>query len=84
MKLLLLIPNFILMGIAGYNLFNEFTKAGEPNYLLFKILHGIVLALCIYFAAAIIKSMFTIRYVEVPEKQPQQTAEYGKLELKHS
>ena len=82
MKLMLLVPNFILMAIAGYNLFNEFTKTGEPNYLLFKILHCIVLALSIYFAVAIVRSMFTIRYVEVPEKQPE--AEYNELELQHS
>jgi len=82
MKLMLLVPNFILMAIAGYNLFNEFTKTDEPNYLLFKILHCIVLGLSICFTIAIIRSMFTIRYVEVPQKQPE--AEYNELELQHS
>ncbi len=69
MKLVLLIPTFVLMAISGYNLSNEFAKTAEPNYLLFKALHLIVLLISIGFAVAIIKSMFAVRYIKVKERR---------------
>ncbi len=84
MKLLLLIPNFVLMAIAGYNLANEFEKNAEPNYLLFKLLHAAVLLITIVFAYIIVKSMFTIRYMEVQQQLQPEDMEYNKMEIQHS
>ena len=82
MKLVLLIPTFVLMAISGYNLSNEFAKTGEPNYLLFKAIHFTVLLISIVCAAAIIKSMFAIRYVEVKKYDNIKEA-YNDIELQH-
>ena len=82
MKLVLLIPTFILMAISGYNLSVEFAKAPEPNYLLFKAIHLTVLLMSIVCAGAIIKSMFAIRYVEV-KRQKRIKQSYNDIELQH-
>ena len=84
MKLLLLIPNFVLMGIAGYNLANEFSKTGEPNYILFKLLHFSVLLISLVCTVMIVRSLFTIRYVEVPQTQTSTIEEYNEMELQHT
>ncbi|OYQ37747.1 hypothetical protein CHU92_07565 [Flavobacterium cyanobacteriorum] len=64
MKLLLLIPNLVLITIAGYNLYQT-VHAGhiQANFTLL-LLHAMVLLLCGSFAGLIIKSMVTFRYIE--------------------
>lgn len=64
MKLILLIPTAVLMAISGYNLSLEFAKSGEPNYLIFKMLHLTVFLISLISAIAIIRSMFKIKYTE--------------------
>jgi formate hydrogenlyase subunit 3/multisubunit Na+/H+ antiporter MnhD subunit len=84
MKLLLLIPNFVLMAIAGFNLANEFSKTGEPNYILFKLLHFSVLIISLACTVTIVRSLFTIRYVEVPQERSEAIEEYNEIELQHT
>ena len=81
MKLVLLIPTFVLMAISGYNLSVEFAKASEPNYLLFKAIHLTVFLISVACAGAIIKSMFTVRYVEVKSKKRIKQSSYNDIEL---
>ena len=76
MKLLLLLPISALLAISGYNL-----STGSNN-LAVMLLHFFVMALCIVFAALIIKSMFAIKYVEMPETEDKQA--YEELNLQHS
>ncbi|WP_417350293.1 hypothetical protein [Flavobacterium alkalisoli] len=82
MKLVLLIPTVVLMAISGYNLSVEFTKTGEANYLIFKAVHLTVLLISILCTAAIIRSMFKIKYVEIPETNNNKN--YNELEIQHS
>ncbi len=76
MRLLLLLPNFALLAISGYNL-----SVGS-NVLAVLLLHLIVMALCITFITLIVKSMFAIKYIEMPEEQAERT--YEGLDLQHS
>jgi len=69
MKLILLIPTAVLMAISGYNLSMEFAKSGEPNYLIFKMLHLTVFLISLISAVAIIRSMFKIKYTETRENK---------------
>lgn len=68
MKLLFLIPNFVLLGISVYNMLNEFAHPAEPNYLIFKIVHIIVMLMSATFIAMIVKSMFEIKTFDAPEE----------------
>lgn len=64
MKLLLLVPNFILMLISGYNLSeNRTVTSADTNYVTFNFLHILVLVVCTMFVIMIVKSMFRISYV---------------------
>jgi hypothetical protein len=74
MRLLLLIPNFVLMVISGYNLIGNATWKNEPNFLVFTMLHILVMLLCLVFMVFILRSVFVIKYVEVAEiaEQPQE------------
>ncbi len=67
MRLLLLIPNFVLMMISGYNLIGNATWKDEPNFLIFTVLHVLVMLLCLVFMVLILRSVFVIRYVEATE-----------------
>jgi len=67
MKLLILLPNVVLMAISGINLYNEFQI---PNAsLAVAILHIAVFVLCLTFVSLILKSMFTIKYTEGGNRQ---------------
>lgn len=68
MKLLLLLPVLALMAISGYNLYNELTADAVTGSLAIIVLHGAVTAMCVCFTALIVRSMFTIRYVEKTER----------------
>ncbi|WP_417365634.1 hypothetical protein [Flavobacterium beibuense] len=81
MKLILLIPTAVLMAISGYNLSLEFTKSGEPNYLIFKMLHLTVFLISLISAVAIIRSMFKIKYSEPVKNEDIQQHTYN-TELK--
>jgi hypothetical protein len=59
MRLLLLLPNVVLMIISGYNLADELSWKDEPNYLVFKILHILVMLLCLSLSGMIIRSVFS-------------------------
>lgn len=81
MKLILLIPTAVLMAISGYNLSLEFAKSGEPNYLIFKMLHLTVFLISLISAVAIIRSMFKIKYAETAKNEDIQQHTYN-TELK--
>ena len=81
MKLILLIPTAVLMAISGYNLSLEFAKSGEPNYLIFKMLHLTVFLISLISAVAIISSMFKIKYTEPAKNEGIQQHTYN-TELK--
>lgn len=72
----MLLPVFALMAVSGYNL-----SAGN-NTLAVVILHLIVMAVCLFFVAMIVRSMFAIKYVEAP--QPENRQAYEELNLQHS
>lgn len=84
MKLMLLIPNFALMAIAGYNLSVEFSGTESSGYLLSKLLHIAVLLITVFFTVVIVKSMFYVKYVEIPAEEITEDAEYNEYELRHS
>ena len=85
MKLLLLLPVLALMAISGYNLYNELTADAVTGSLAIIVLHGAVTAMCLFFAGLIIRSMFTIKYVERTERQVlNRTQNYQELTLQQS
>lgn len=85
MRLLLLLPVLALMAVSGYNLYYELTADAVTGSLAVIVLHGAVTAMCIYFAALIVRSMFTIRYVERTEKPVlNRTENYEELTLQQS
>lgn len=71
MRLLLLIPNFVLMAISGYNLTANNLVENESNYLPYTLLHILVMLICLVFVVMIVKSAFTITYTEIEEHQPE-------------
>lgn len=83
MKLLLLIPNFILLAISGYNLSIDFFNPEMKGSIVVTLLHLVVMAVCLIFIALIIKSIFVIKYIELPE-QTQDTQRYQEINLQHS
>jgi len=82
MKLLLLLPVLALMAISGYNLYNELNADAVPGNLAVIVLHTAVTAMCLFFAGLLIRSMFTIKYVEKAEK-PVRERRQGYQELLH-
>lgn len=84
MRLLLLLPNLILLAISGHNLsvdfFNPEVKAG----IVVTLMHLFVMALCLLFIGLIIKSFFSIKYIEVLENSSEQEQSYGEFDLQHS
>jgi len=63
MKLLMLLLNFILIAISGFNISNEVSSEGANN-LAVIVLHTSVLLMCTVFVALIIKSMFQVVEIE--------------------
>jgi hypothetical protein len=63
MKLLMLLPNFILIAISGFNISNEVSSEGANN-LAVIVLHTSVLLMCTVFVTLIIKSMFQVVEIE--------------------
>lgn len=75
MKLLMLLPNLVLIAISGVNLSNEFAKNAMVNNLAVIVLHLSVLIMCIVFVALIVKSMFKVKYTEIPEQDVIETTD---------
>ena len=84
MKLLMLLPNVVLIAISGINLSNEFSGQSLNSNLAIIVLHLSVLAMCLVFSAIIIKSMFKITYTEVIEIQAEGHTAYNELDLQHT
>ncbi len=70
MRLILLIPIFILMGISGYNLAGGYTVPGmnNTNNIGTEALHMGIILLCMAAISLIVRSAFTVKYTE--EEQP--------------
>lgn len=81
MRLLLLIPNLILMAIAGYNLYNTARPGYIQSNFTLILLHGLVLLLCFIFIGMIIRSMFVFRYVEAEDGHAGPA--YNKVTVQH-
>lgn len=71
MRLLLLLPNFVLMAISGYNLTGNDMLGNKSNYFSYTLLHVLVMLICLGFVVMIIKSAFTIEYTETEETLPE-------------
>jgi hypothetical protein len=84
MRLLLLLPNFALLGISGYNLTAELSSMAVNGILVTSLLHLFVMALCLTFIVLIIKSAFVIRYVETDEQEAATSGSYDDYGLQHS
>ena len=72
MKLLMLLPNLVLIAVSGLNISNEFTTQGANN-LAVMVLHASVLIMCMVFVSLIVKSMFAV--IEVEESIDYETAD---------
>jgi hypothetical protein len=66
MRLLLLIPLFILLFISGYNLANDFAAQQGANYLFFKVVHILMMMFSAGCIIAILRSMFKISKISTP------------------
>jgi hypothetical protein len=82
MKLLMLLPNIVLMAISGINLYNEFQL---PNAnLAVAVLHFAVMVMCLTFVTLIVKSMFRVEYTEVEDRQLQHIKEPKVIRLQQT
>lgn len=77
MRLLLLIPVFVLMIISGYNLINDISEATN---IAFVVLHFIVLLICFLCLYIIIKSIYIFQSIETNEQQDN-TSDLTDMEL---
>jgi hypothetical protein len=70
MRLLMLIPIFILMGVSGYNLAGGYTAPGieETTSTGAYALHMAIIVLGMVAASLLVRSAFTVKYTE--EEQP--------------
>ena len=78
MKLLMLLPNFVLIAISGLNISNELETTGVKN-LAVIVLHASVFIMCLVFVALIVKSMFAVVETEVYENEYQTASEQNEL-----
>ena len=60
MKLLLILPNLVLIAVSGINLYNELYTGRLNNNLAITVLHFSVLIMCLVFVGLIIRSMFKV------------------------
>jgi hypothetical protein len=82
MKLLMLLPNIVLMAISGINLYNEFQL---PNAnLAVAVLHFAVMVMCLTFVTLIVKSMFRVECTEVEDRQLQHIKEPKVIRLQQT
>ncbi|PZR22487.1 MAG: hypothetical protein DI539_05315 [Flavobacterium psychrophilum] len=78
MKLLLILPNLVLIAVSGVNLFNEITTGQPDKNLAVTVLHFSVLIMCLVFVSLIVKSMF--RVVDAQDKA--EASYYKQLEAR--
>lgn len=83
MKLLMILPNLVLIAISGINLSNELSADQVSKNLAIIVLHTSVLVMCMVFVALIIKSMFKIVEAE-DHSYAENTNEYEELNLRHT
>lgn len=81
MKLLMLLPNLVLIAVSGVNLSNELSGSTLNNNLAIIVLHLSVLVLCLVFVALIVKSMFSIKYIEITQTQTKGNPVYTEFDL---
>ena len=84
MRMLLLLPNFVLLAISGYNLYNNVTTGNFVGSLAVNLLKLLVMALCFVFTAIIVKSMFTVKYIANPDATIAEDDIYKNIVLRHS
>jgi hypothetical protein len=83
MKLLIILPNLVLIAISGINLSNELSNTQQATNLAVMVLHFSVLIMCITFVALIIRSMFKVVATE-DNSYAENTAEYEELDMRHT
>lgn len=83
MKLLLILPNLVLIAISGFNLSNELSNVQIAKNLSVIVLHLSVLIMCVVFVALIVKSMFKVVETE-DHSYAQNTSEYEEINLRHT
>jgi hypothetical protein len=76
MRLLMLIPIFILMGVSGYNLAGGYNAPGidQNNTIGTELLHMGIILVCVMAISLIVRSAFTVKYTEeeyTPKAQAQ-------------
>ena len=82
MRLLLLIPIFILMGVSGYNLAGGYNAPGieQTTSVAPEMLHMGIILMGMIAVSLIVRSVFTIKYTEVEqEERPQVQPFYQRL-----
>lgn len=82
MKLLMILPNLVLIAVSGINLSNEFSNTQSNNFAI-MVLHLSVLIICVTFVALIVKSMFKIVVTE-DTGYAENSAEYEELGMRHT
>jgi hypothetical protein len=82
MKLLLILPNLLLIAVSGINLANELSATQLNKNLAVIALHGCVLIMCLVFVALIVKSMF--RIVEIEHTSYAEDNGYEEINLRHT
>lgn len=83
MKLLIILPNLVLIAISGINLSNELSNTSQAANLAIIVLHFSVLILCITFVALIVRSMFKV-VIKEDSDYLENTAEYEELNMRHT
>jgi hypothetical protein len=71
MRLLMLIPIFILMGVSGYNLAGGYSAPGidNTNSAVPEMLHMGIILICMAAISLIVRSMFTVKYTETEQPE---------------
>ncbi len=78
MKVLFIIPLLIVAAISGYNLLYT------ADTLFLMVLHFTVFFACGFSAALLVRSMYTIRYIETEKVQPSEILLQEGATLQHS
>ncbi|MES2484747.1 MAG: hypothetical protein V4581_02210 [Bacteroidota bacterium] len=76
MRLLLLIPAFLLIAISGYNLTGGYSAPGANevanNSITPEMLHMGIILFSVVFISFIVRSLFAVKYIEteMPQTAP--------------
>jgi len=74
MKIFLLLPNLILFTISYFNL-SEPVAHGQQQNIVVTLLHVFVMLICVAFTTLIVRSMFTVKSIELEEERQNNTAQ---------